>query len=245
MGGQADNFKAFEPRRKIRNAVFSPSGENAYSNSCARRFAFTLLEVLLALMILMLVLMVVGTGLSVMRRSWVKCRENSERLKRILLVDKLVDSTFRNIIPFKWRDEQKKSREIFLGEPNKVVFATTHAVNSVAEGAIRFVMLRLDTGKLRVSYSNTPILYWDSKAAPRFTEVVTENVEKLELRYADFDSDKRLIWDSDWDEKTRRNIPVAVLIRLTWKNGETIQWIKRTAGAGRDESYGRRIDERR
>jgi hypothetical protein len=196
-------------------------------------------------MILMLVLLVAGTGLLVVRRSWDKCRENSERLRRITLIDKIVDVNFRNIIPFEWRNEQKRKRQIFQGEPDSVVFATTHGVNSLANGALRFLRLRLDAGNLRVEYSDTPILYWDNRTAPRRSEIIAKDVDKLEFRYADFDSEKNLIWDSDWDEELRGNIPVALLMRVTWRDGSSIEWLRRTAGSSRDETYGRRIDERR
>ncbi|NOY75334.1 MAG: prepilin-type N-terminal cleavage/methylation domain-containing protein [Kiritimatiellaeota bacterium] len=206
---------------------------------------FTLVEILLAVAILALVLVVAGTGLAAVRRSWEKCRSNSERLTRLILIDKVVESNFRNIIPFEWRDENRKKREVFLGDPDRVIFASAHAVNTVAEGGVRFMVLRLDGGRLLAEYGDTPILYWDSKTVPKRVEVLTRDVTELKFTYADFDSDGNLIWDSDWDEKERRNIPVALQMVITWKDGRVARWLRRTAGAGNDESYGRRSNERR
>ena len=205
---------------------------------------FTLIEVLLAMTIFTMVLLIAGTGLVMAHRMWVKCQEGGARLRRLVLIDRVVDSNFRGIVPFSWRNPQNRNQEIFFGDPDKIVFASLHGIGSMATGALRFMRLRIDNGDLLAEYSNTPLLYWDDSISPKHVEILSSKVEKLEFNYADYNSAGELVWDTDWDENARRNIPVAVMMKITWENGETAQWLRRTAGNGPDESYGRRINDR-
>jgi type II secretory pathway component PulJ len=209
-----------------------------------RQQVFTLIEVVLAVSIMMMVFLVAGTGLMIVQQTWVKSQNRSARLKELILVDKIVNSTFTNIIPFEWKDDQLKKREIFLGDPNKVTFATTHRLNIIQEGSIRFVSIYIEDSALIASYSNTPILPWDDQATPQISEIIAEGVANVEFQYADFDSKRVLIWDSDWDEEKRRNIPLAIQMTVTWEDQTQTSWLKRTAGAGKRENFGRRYKDR-
>ena len=205
---------------------------------------FTLIEVILAVLILMMVFLVAGTGLMVVQQTWVKSQKRSSRLKQLILIDKIVNTNFTNIIPFEWKDKNLKKREIFLGDPNKVTFATTHRLNIVREGSIRFVSIYMENNNLIVSYSNTPILYWDDQITPQTTEVIAEGVSNVSFQYADLNPKKVLIWENNWDEKQRKNIPLAIQMTITWEDQTQTSWLKRTAGAGKYENFGRRYKDR-
>ena len=205
---------------------------------------FTLIEMILAVSILMLVFLAAGTGLMIVQQTWIKSQNRSDQLKRLILIDKIVNANFTNIIPFEWRDEQLSRKEIFLGNPEKVIFATTHPVNIARAGAIRFVAIYVENNCLVVSYSNTPLLNWDENVTPQSREIISEGVSKVEFLYADFDNEKKLIWENDWDEEKRRNIPLAIQMTVNWEDGARISWLKRTAGAGKREYFGRRYNDR-
>jgi len=205
---------------------------------------FTLIEVVLAVSILMMVFLVAGTGLMIVQQTWVKSQKQSARLKQLILVDKVVNANFTNIIPFEWKNEQLKKREIFLGDHNKIIFATTHRLNIIKEGSIRFVSIYVDDSALIATYSNTPLLYWDDQVTPQISEIIAEGVSNVEFQYADFDAKRVLIWESDWNEEERRNIPLAIQMTVTWEDQTQTSWLKRTAGAGKRENFGRRYSDR-
>lgn len=205
---------------------------------------FTLIEMILAVSILMLVFLAAGTGLFIVQQTWVKTQMQSFRLKKLILVDKVINANFTNIIPFEWRDDQLKRKEIFLGDPDKVIFATTHRINIMQEGAIRFVSIYVENNSLIIAYSNTPLLYWDNKVIPQRKEVIAEGVSSIGFQYADFDAERTLIWEDNWNEEERRNIPVAIRFTVNWQNGTQHHWLKRTAGAGKRENFGRRYNDR-
>lgn len=214
------------------------------NNHKRREIGFTLIEMVIAVSILMLVFLVAGTGLMIVQQTWVKSQKRSDRLKKVILIDKIVNANFANIIPFQWKDEQFKKREIFLGDPSQVIFATTHRVNIIKEGALRFISIYLDGDRLVVDYSNTPLLHWDENNSVVEQEVIAEGINGLSFMYADFDSEGQLIWESDWNEEERKNIPVAIQMTITWDDDSEISWLKRTAGAGKNETYGRRYNDR-
>ena len=205
---------------------------------------FTLIEMILAVGILMLVFMAAGTCLMSIQQTWVKNQQRCEQLKKLIIIDKIVNANFPNIIPFEWRDEKLKKQSIFLGDGDRVIFATSHRVNIMKEGAIRFVSIFLDGDQLIVAYRNTPILFWDEELTPTTDEVVAEGVSNISFAYADIDREKKLIWDKDWDEEKRKNLPLAIQMTITWKDGTETSWLRRTAGSGKNSNFGRRYYDR-
>lgn len=206
--------------------------------------AFTLIEMVLAVGILMLVFMASGACLMAVQQTWLKNQERSERLKKLLIIDKIVNANFPNIIPFEWKDDTFKKLPIFLGDGNKIIFAAAHRVNIMQEGAIRFVSIYQEDEKLIVAYRNTPILYWDEARTAGTEEVVAEGVENVSFVFADFDREQRIIWEDDWDEKSRKNLPLAIQMTITWKDETTTCWLRRTAGSGKRSNFGRRFYDR-
>ena len=88
------------------------------------------------------------------------------------------------------------------------------------------------------------MLYWNEEATPFKTEIIAEEVDSVDFVYADFDINKTLIWENNWDKEVRRNIPLANQMTVNWKDGTKNSWLKRTAGSGRRENLGRRYNDR-
>lgn len=216
---------------------------NSNKNNALIR-GFTLIEMIVAVGIMMLVFTAAGTCLMSVQQTWQKTQERNESFKKLMTIDKIVNANFPNIIPFEWKDDQLRKRNIFLGDSDKVVFATFHRVNIMKEGSIRFVTIFVKDDKLIVGYRNTPILFWNEAFTPAIEEEVASGVDKVSFLYADFDREKRLIWDEDWDEEVRRNLPLAIQMTIYWKNGEQTSWLRRTAGSGKRENFGRRYYDR-
>ena len=65
------------------------------------------------------------------------------------------------------------------------------------------------------------------------TEVIASDVERLYLRYADWNDDDEIDWLDDWDqddEDYENRLPPAIQLTVEYSNGETVNYLRRTAG---------------
>ena len=211
-------------------------------NKRSRLSRFTLLELIVAVAIFAVVISIASMGLVTVRKSWDKVYEHSARLKNLLKIDRVVDTSFRNIIPFSWKDEDtKKERGIFFGEEDMVTFAYMHRITNAEFSAIRFINLYVEDNKLIAEYSKSPILPWDDNQDEMGVkkEVLAENIERISFLYGDRDETGEISWNSSWvEEKPLNYVPLAIQITVEWQDGRCEQWLRRVAGAGKCESLG-------
>ena len=203
---------------------------------------FTLIEVLVAVAIMLLLFVAAGTSLVSVQRTWQKVQNKNNELKILISLDKIVNTNFPNIVPFDWKDEDLNKRSTFLGDHDRVSFACLHRVNVIKDGGIRFITIFKEGDKLIVAYRDTPQLYWDE--LPMNEEVLAEGIQDLTFVYADVDRDRKLIWEDDWDEDERKNIPMAIQMTIQWDDGSETNWLRRTAASGLRNNFGRRFYDR-
>ncbi|OGV60313.1 MAG: hypothetical protein A2X45_06455 [Lentisphaerae bacterium GWF2_50_93] len=207
------------------------------------RNSYTLIEMVIAVGIFGMVMLLASMGLVVIQKTWNSIANQNQKMRNCQLIDAVVDSAFRNAIPFLWTNAKtKKNSVVFSGEPGRVALAYQHRINNVDEGGIRFIALFLENEKLVAEYKKTPILPWDGKGGGRdsFKDVLAENVRAISFTYADMQK-QNIVWTNSWD-KNYNSIPVAIQIKVEWMNGDSEVWMRRTAGAGLRETYGARVD---
>jgi hypothetical protein len=189
------------------------------------------------------VMLCASMGLVAVQKTWSSINLQNQRMRNCQLIDSVVDSAFRNAIPFSWSDDNtKKSRIVFAGEPGRITLAYQHRINNLSEGGIRFISLYIENEKLIAEYRKTPILPWDPKTSgmDSFRDVLAENVRSISFTYADTQK-QNVVWMNSWDVNYM-NIPVAIQIKVEWMNGDSEVWLRRTAGAGLRETYGARVE---
>ncbi len=208
---------------------------------------FTLLEMILAVTIFSMIMLTVAMTLYTVQRSWQKISNHSNELKRYQMIDRLVDVAFRNAIPFPWTNDDNETTYCFKGESDSLLLTYLHRIGqNDSEGGIRFLRLYIESGNLIAEYRKTPILP-DSKNDNDYKskEVIAVNVRELEFTYVDFDSDSddnSLEYSKEWDVDDEYNIPIAIQMKVTWNNGESEVWLRRTAGNSIVSTYGQRND---
>ena len=204
---------------------------------------YTLLEMVIAVGIFAMVMITAAMGMVTIQKTWSSVTLQNQKIRSLQVIDSVVDSAFRNAVPFAWNDENFKSRIVFLGSRDSVTLAYRHRINNVDDGGIRFISLFLDNGCLVAAYRKTPMLPWDGKtnAARTDREILAEKVRSISFLYADRKKDN-VSWTSAWDENSN-NIPLAIQIKVEWMNGESEVWMRRTAGAGLRETYGARVEQ--
>ena len=204
--------------------------------------AFTLVEMIVASFVFVLVVMTAFLGLSAVQSSWERAHVRAKRLDRMLALDRTIDSAFRDAIPFSWPNDEGEEKPIFVGDASSVSFAYIHRVGNIEEGAIRFIQIYRDGDRLMADYRKSPILPWKKNAKRMNTEILSENVRKISFKYADKKSDlkgEKIEWVDDWDEEENPNMPLAIQIEVEWNDGDCERWLRRTAGTGPSESYGK------
>ncbi|MCP3965530.1 MAG: prepilin-type N-terminal cleavage/methylation domain-containing protein [Lentisphaerae bacterium] len=201
---------------------------------------FTLFEVMLAIGIFAVISFLVASILFGMQRSWIKIKINSHYLNNDRGIDRIADYAFRNAVPFNWPDQNRRPRQIFTGASNSMTLAYLHRVTAPAQGGIRFIRLFVRNKKLIAAYRNSPIIYWVDENLDEHSqqEVIADNVESISFLYADR-INGAINWTSDWNPE-KPYIPLAVQMTLKFQNGDSVSWLRRTAGSSYETHLGRR-----
>lgn len=205
-----------------------------------RRSDYTLIELVVAVAIFATVILMASMGLMSVQQTWRRIHSHGERFNNMLKIDRVIENSFRNIIPFSWTEKDtQEERPVFLGEPERIIFASRHRITSTSFSAIRFVSLFLDDDKLIAEYRDSPILEWSKDENGLKREVLAHDVESIKFRYADLNESESIDWIEDWDEENSKNfMPLAVQLEVVWKDGTKERWLRRTAGSGKFETFG-------
>ena len=214
------------------------------------RRAFTLLELIIAVTVFMMVAVALFSFSGQVADTWTRLTVERNRFNELLAMDRVIDSLLSNAVPFMWRDtsaELTSAAPFIIAEEDRLRVACLHRLNDAAEGALRFVEFYLEDGDLKVTYSDRPFMDWSEVAEDRQrTSILTTDVDSLSFEYADWSSDvstewrERLFWRVEWEteDSGRTDIPLAIKMTVTWKDGREECWLRRTVGNSFRERYG-------
>lgn len=187
-----------------------------------------------------MILTISALALSVVQGSWRTTTDREVVLQRYRTIDLIVDVAFRNAIPFYWRDRNNKEVMIFSGTPNSVTLTYLHRVNDYQDGGIRFLRLFRQNRQLVAEYRRLPFLFDETDDFEFEREIIADNVIDLTFIYADR-HDNRLEWLDFWDVEQRKNLPLAIQMEVRFADGTQQCWLRRTAGNGQFQEWGRRL----
>ena len=206
---------------------------------------FTLLEMILSVFILSMIMLVVGTSLYLAKDSLDKVDKKNRQIDTYLNLDRVFSSSIRNAIPFTWPDSENKEVSIFAGNRDSVMFAYLHRIISESDGGIRFIRFYLKDNRFIADYRKIPFFLINADSDNLFREILADDIEELNILYADRDTENmEIVWSSGWHDTV--NIPLAIQISLKWKDGTEYSWLRRTAGSGQSQSYGvKQVDKKK
>lgn len=208
---------------------------------------FTLLEVLVSTLLLSLMITALFTISSNMNKKWQLTSEVAGRLSDEMSLERILDNAMPNAIPFVWRDQEKFRERVntFTGEPDQIAFCYLHRLNSLQEGAIRFIGIRLEDDLLVAYHKIRPWINLENIQSDEEVErtVLAYGVKEVEFQYAvsDYELGKEeIVWEDEWDneEETRFDIPLAFRLDVTWEDQRTETFLYRTAGNSRYQRWG-------
>ena len=217
----------------------------------SRRRYFTLMELVAATGIMLAIAGIIAFASRSFFRALASAEKVSAQLQVYLNIDQVMDGCFRNMIPFNWEteDENDDTFQVFLGESDYIHFTTLRRSYDEAGGCLFFVRIYVDdrTDELVAEYSKFPRLPWledDDDLMPYDREVLAQDVDEIEFMYAGAEQDT-VIWLDEWPREDYDFIPMAVQMKVIWKDGTEEQWLRRTAASGGNSVYGamQEIDE--
>lgn len=201
---------------------------------------FTLVEMVASLGILVMILLIASLAISAAWRTWQSITDHENELKQYRLIDKIMDNAFRNAVPFHWKDRNNKEVMLFVGQPNSVFFSYLHRIDDRETGGIRFLRLFRENDQLTAEYRNLPYFSDDLGQVKVEREILAKDVTGLVFVYAD-NYENKLTWYDEWDIERMKNLPVAIQLEIQFKNGKRQVWLRRTAGNGLYQEWGRRL----
>ena len=206
---------------------------------------FTLVELVVAIAILVTVSAVIGLAGASFYDGYKRSVEVTTRLKQCMAIDNLMDTHIRNMIPFKWHDEEGNSRLVFDGEENRIHFTTLRRSYGDKPGALLFVRVFVEEEKLIAEYSNYPRLPWTEEGdenMPYTREVIAENVRQVTFSYAENSTEVEhgVEFLTEFREEENSVLPLAIMMKVEFTNGTTEQWLRRVAGVSRNSTFGYR-----
>jgi len=217
------------------------------------RRRFTLIEVIVAVAIMTLVLVALHSFGRQVTHAWQRMRRDQHRLGDLMTLDRALDGMLTNAVPFLWpepdADAGAKDTLVFAGRSDSLLLTALHrSVAADSDGAIRFVLLSVEDGELVAHYHSRPFRDWRDVAEVGQVSVLASGVDRVEFAYADFNPDDdaewdgRLEWTSEWDmdeDNPREEIPLAIMVTVVWHDGQVESWLRRTAGQGYRERFGK------
>ena len=207
-----------------------------------RRNAFTLVELVCAMLVMMVVALVIGTAGSSFYNGYRRSSEAVARLKERMAIDRVWDSALVNMVPFKWKDDNNESRYVFEGKSDELLLTTLRRVYNNDPSALTFIRFKVEDEKLIAVYSNYPILPWEEEepSAVTQTEVIAQNISHITFQYADQIEANEIEWLEEWDEEEHTTLPLAIRMTVEWKNGAKEYWLRRTCGVNYNSNFGNR-----
>ena len=211
------------------------------------KLKFTLLEMLIAMLLLSILTVGILSTYSTLNKNWIMATASNEIFYDLLHVEQVLDNAIPNAIPFVWKDidKDRKPRSTFAGTDNLLSFCYLHAVNNTKEGAIRFMHLLVEDEELVAYYKNRPWVDIEDLNDPSLSRVViSSKVKSIAFKYADYDtSDEEIVWEEEWENELdtsdeRYYIPLAIQTTIEWLDGRAETFLFRTAGNSKYQRWG-------
>ncbi len=202
---------------------------------------FTLVEIVLALTILAMLGVIVGTSLNIFLRGYQRSQKAAAELERNLTLDRFADGVLARSIAFHWHSDDTLTDElVFRGDYEELWLSTLRPADRENGGAFLFGRLYVENDELRFDYSEVPLLPWMEIDRQRYaTETLATNVERIAFRYAEREDDE-IVWYEEWNEDDHPDIPLAIQLEVFFRDNTSERWLRRAPGATGNSTLGTR-----
>ncbi|WDE97676.1 prepilin-type N-terminal cleavage/methylation domain-containing protein [Lentisphaera profundi] len=205
-----------------------------------RNRSFTLIEVIIATGIFALLCILCMKLTSSSLSNYEAQKDRARHISQLVILDKTLRKMFSNMVPFNWRDESGDKQSFFYGAVNEMRFAQLNKVNTLKDGGMRFIELILnEENELVANYQTRPFFNGEELIEGKYyTSLLAKDVEQIEFSYVsaieESQSSEELEWLNEWLEE-RQDIPLAILLKVRWRDGSEENFMWRTAASSYDE----------
>ena len=100
---------------------------------------FTLIELVVAMAIMIVVALIIATAGQTFYNAYSRSLKASKKLKTYMAIDRIWDTCVRNMVPFKWKDDEGVSRIIFEGTENTLLFTALRRAHGDDPNGLIFI----------------------------------------------------------------------------------------------------------
>jgi len=169
------------------------------------RAGFTLLELILAITILGMVAIIIGSGFRLGIKAWEKGESEAAETQQLRTLSSLISQSLKSAYPYKMKIDDKDTI-IFKGEKDSILFVTT-LLDSSNRG-FRWVRFSYKDKTLSLNEGILPDKKFMDKLEDK-GEVVDSNIREVWFEY--FSSEKAE-WQETWN--LGDGIPAAVRVKI-------------------------------
>lgn len=168
---------------------------------------FTLLELILAITILSMVALIIGSGFRLGVKAWEKGEAEAQETQRLRALSGLISQNLKSAYPYKVKVEDKEVI-LFEGDKNSIMFVT--ALMGPQSGSFKWVRYSYNEGVFRFNEGILP----DKK----FLDKISENEEVIDtdIREVTFEylSPTESTWKETWTQG--EGLPAAIRVKIAY-----------------------------
>lgn len=172
-----------------------------------RHAGFTLVELLLAIMILGIVTVIIGSGFRLGVKAWERGEAETYETQRLRIVSGLMSQQLKSVYPYKMKVDEEDVT-VFKGEIDSILFVTAFT----NEGGLKWVRYSFKDGTLLIKEGILPDKNFlekiDSDSGDE--DVIDRNISDFRLEYLS-GSDG---WKESWD--MGKDTPKAVRVKVAY-----------------------------
>lgn len=181
--------------------------EKGKKNSLPSSPGFTLFELVIAITLLSLVTLLIGSGFRLGLRAWEQGESETEWTQRFRVLTGLLSQQIKSAYPYEVEVDDKKV-VAFSGESDSIVFVTTLTDSSY--GGFKWVRYSFKDGTLFYKEGLLPDKEFLEKISGD-EEVIDSNIKEIALTYFSPDEDE---WKDSWDFGEK--LPGAVRVKIPY-----------------------------
>jgi len=175
------------------------------------RGGFTLLEVIIAITILSLITVIIGSAFRLGIQAWGRGEKETEDGQRLRALSSLLSQQLTSIYPYRIKIEGKDEDVVaFKGEPDSITFVTTMTDSSY--GGLKWVQYIFRDGVLSYKEGLLPDKKFEEHIKDKNKEeIVDSHIDKFRFSYSYLLEDDE--WMESWDDE--EEVPDAVKVNLS------------------------------
>jgi general secretion pathway protein J len=168
---------------------------------------FTLLELILAIAILSLITLIIGSGFRLGINAWQRGETEASETQRLRVLSGLLSQQLKSAYPYRMKVEDKEV-VIFKGESNSILFVTTLVDPSV--GGFKWVRYLYKDGTLLYKEGILP----DKRLFERISgeeEIIDSNIGEVKFTYLSSETEE---WEESWE--LGKGLPRSVRVKIAY-----------------------------